>query len=80
MNSKWDWNKFWIIFTCVCCAIIFVGMVALIMGWNFFVTLMVALAAFCAISAISLIIMWVIPKFEEWASEEGRKRAEKVER
>ena len=80
MSSNWNWDKFWWTFAGGCCAMIFVGMVASVMGWNFFVTLAIALAAFCAISAISLFIMWIIPKFEEWASEEGRKRAEKSEK
>ena len=65
MSNKLNLEKFWRAFVGICCALFVVAMIATLMGWSFFVTMAIALAAFCAISAISLFIMWIIPKFEE---------------
>lgn len=80
MSNKWDWGKFWTIFAIIACVLGVIIMISIVAEANFFAVLGVAVAAFCAISALSLIVMWFIPKFEEWASEEGRKRAEKRDR
>lgn len=77
VDSKFDWEKFWLAFALTAMVMLVTGAVSEIAGMNFFVVLGVGVIGFCVIAGIAFSVMLGIAKFQEWAIKAGEKRAEK---